>query len=101
MKICNKCKKEIAHDFFVGRQSQCPSCGVDLHCCLNCCFYDLGEYNDCLEVQAEKVLDKSRSNFCDFFKFKQTSKTTGAADLKTKDKLEELFKIKDVQISNN
>jgi len=59
MNICHKCKKEIAEDFFVGRQSQCPSCGTDLHCCLNCSFYELGAYNDCREPQAERVLDKS------------------------------------------
>jgi hypothetical protein len=92
MKICYKCKKEIADDFFVGRQAQCPSCGVDLHCCLNCSFYDIGTYNDCREPQAERVLDKIRSNFCDFFKFKQTGNSSSAAGLKTKDKLEELFK---------
>jgi hypothetical protein len=92
MNICHKCKNEIADDFFVGRQTQCPSCGADLHCCLNCSFYDLGAYNDCREPQAERVLDKDRSNFCDFFKFKQTGKSEGSAGLKTKDKLEELFK---------
>ena len=92
MNICYKCKKEIAEDFFVGRQSQCPNCGTDLHSCLNCSFYDTGAYNDCHEPQSEKVLDKTRSNFCDFFSFKQTAKAPGAADLKTKDKLEDLFK---------
>jgi len=92
MNICHKCKKEIAQDFFIGRQSQCASCGADLHCCLNCSFYDVGSYNDCREPQAERVLDKSRSNFCDFFTFKQTAKTTGAADSVTKDELEKLFK---------
>ena len=92
MNICPKCKKEITDDFFVGRQSQCPSCGVDLHCCLDCSFYDLGIYNDCREPQAERVLDKARSNFCDFFKFKQTGKYSGATDSGTKDKLEDLFK---------
>src|SRR5664280_2482556 len=66
MKLCQKCKKEIAPDNFIGRQAQCPSCGADLHCCLNCTFYDRGSYNNCLEPQAERVLDKSRSNFCDF-----------------------------------
>jgi hypothetical protein len=96
MKICNKCKKEIADDFFVGRQSQCPSCGVDLHCCLNCCFYDVGAYNYCREPQAERVLEKNRSNFCDFFKFIQPGNSSGTADSGTKDKLEELFKMKDV-----
>jgi hypothetical protein len=92
MNICHKCKKEIEEDFFVGRQSQCPSCGVDLHCCFNCSFYDLGAYNDCREPQSERVLDKTHSNFCDFFSFKQTSKTNDASDSRTKDKLEELFK---------
>jgi hypothetical protein len=92
MNICHKCKNEIAEDFFVGRQSQCPSCGVDLHCCLNCSFYDLGAYNDCREPQAERVLDKAHYNFFDFFKFKQSGKSSGAADSGTKDKLEDLFK---------
>jgi len=92
MNICHKCKKEIADDFFVGWQAQCPSCRADLHCCLNYSFYEAGAYNDCREPQAERVLDKARSNFCDFFKFKQTAKISGAADLKTNNKLESLFK---------
>ncbi len=92
MNICHKCEKEIAEDFFVGRQSQCPSCGSDLHCCLNCSFSELGAYNDCREPQAERVLDKTRSNFCDFFRFKQTQTMTGKAGFGTKDKLEDLFK---------
>jgi hypothetical protein len=92
MNICHKCKKEIAPDFFIGRQAQCPSCGADLHCCLNCSFYDVGSYNDCREPQAERVLDKTRSNFCDFFKFKQTTNSHGDANSGTKDKLEGLFK---------
>jgi hypothetical protein len=92
MKICHKCKTEVAEDFFIGRQTQCPFCGTDLHCCLNCSFYDTGSYNDCLEVQAERALEKSRSNFCDFFKFKQTANSSVTADLGTRSKLEGLFK---------
>jgi hypothetical protein len=92
MKVCHKCRIEIADDFFVGRQAQCPSCGADLHCCLNCSFYDEGSYNECHEPQAERVLEKSRSNFCDFFSFQQTTKTSGAAHSGAKDKLEALFK---------
>jgi len=92
MNICHKCKREIAEDFFIGRQTLCPSCEADLHCCLNCSFYEIGAYNDCREPQAERVLDKSRSNFCDFFSFKQTTKTPVAADSGSKDKLEALFK---------
>jgi hypothetical protein len=92
MNICHKCKKEIADDFFVGRQAQCPLCGADLHCCLNCSFYERGAYNDCHESQAERVLDKARSNFCDFFSFGQAGKSPGSAQISSKDKLENLFK---------
>lgn len=92
MKICHKCKNEIADDFFVGRQTQCPSCSADLHVCLNCSFYDAGAYNDCSESQAERVLDKTRSNFCDFFRFKQSGKSADAAGSNAKDSLEALFK---------
>jgi hypothetical protein len=92
MNICHKCNKEISQDFFIGRQAQCPSCGADLHCCLNCSFYEAGAYNDCYEPQAERVLDKNRSNFCDFFSFKQKAKTLGAANLGSKSNLEALFK---------
>lgn len=53
----------------VGRQETCPSCGADLHVCLNCTFYSPGAYNECREPQAERVVEKKRSNFCDFFSF--------------------------------
>lgn len=79
-------------DFFVGRQVQCPVCGADLHCCMNCSFYEVGIYNDCLETQAERVLDKIRSNFCDFFMFKEKGISSGTSDSNPKDKLEALFK---------
>ena len=92
MKVCHKCRKDIADDFFVGRQTLCPSCGADLHCCLNCSFYEVGAYNDCRESQAERVLDKTRSNFCDFFRFKETGISSVSADSNPTDKLEALFK---------
>lgn len=92
MMICQHCRKEIPADLFVGRQEQCPFCGTDLHSCLNCVFYEFGAYNDCREVQAERVIDKSRSNFCDFFRFRNESAGTGAGPVDPKNKLEALFK---------
>ena len=79
-------------DFFVGRQTQCPFCGADLHCCMNCSFYDHGAYNDCRELQAERVLDKVRSNFCDFFNLREQGKSSATPAINPKDKLEALFK---------
>ena len=92
MKICHLCQKEIPEDFPVGRQAQCPGCGTDLHCCLNCVFYERGAYNDCRENQAERVVDKNRSNFCDFFRFRDTKEKSQGLVSDPKAKLEALFK---------
>lgn len=53
----------------VGRRDACPSCGAELRSCRHCQFYEPGVYNDCREPQAERVLDKERANFCDYFAF--------------------------------
>lgn len=93
MKICQSCKKEIPADAFIGRREPCPFCGTDLHVCLNCVFYEPGVYNDCRESQAERVLDKGRSNFCDYFCFRDAKENAGAPAVNAKDKLAALFKI--------
>jgi len=93
MRVCHKCGKEINRDAAVGRRDTCPSCGSDLHVCRNCRFYDPGSYNDCREPQAERVVEKDRRNFCDYFTFADSGGGTvkeKAAD--PRGKLEELFK---------
>ena len=73
--FCFKCSKQLELDISkkVGRRDDCPSCGQDLHVCLNCKHYDRSVYNECHESQAERVLDKDRSNFCDYFSFNESS----------------------------
>jgi hypothetical protein len=92
MKKCQVCQKEIPGDLFIGRQTQCPLCHADLHCCVNCVYFERGAYNDCRERQAERVLDKSRSNFCDYFRFKDSALKTETTATASKDTLEALFK---------
>jgi hypothetical protein len=92
MKVCQHCQKEIPPDLFIGRQAQCPFCSADLHCCQNCLFHERSAYNDCREGQAERVLDKNRSNFCDFFIFRDSKENSGAPAANPEDKLEALFK---------
>ena len=92
MKLCAACHKEIPPDRLIGRQDQCPFCRADLHCCLNCSFFERGAYNDCREPQAERVLEKDRSNFCDYFRFKDTAVKSGESIESPKDRLENLFK---------
>jgi len=67
---CFKCNHtlEYAPMANIGRQEECPSCYQALHCCKMCHFYDLTAYNECKEPMANRVLDKEKANFCDFFK---------------------------------
>jgi hypothetical protein len=65
---CHACGRSAAFDSVVARGAECDGCGADLRVCLNCTFYDQSAYNDCGEPSAERVLDKDKSNFCDFFR---------------------------------
>jgi hypothetical protein len=70
MKKCHACTKALEIRIPVGRREICSFCGSDLHCCLNCAFHVTDAYNDCREPQAERVIEKSKSNFCGFFFFR-------------------------------
>ena len=94
MKRCSRCKKELTLENKVTRREACPFCGWDLHVCLNCRFYDPGAYNQCREPQAERVLDKERSNFCDYFLFRDESTVDPSGGPPIKEILANLFKKK-------
>ncbi|MCE5262661.1 MAG: hypothetical protein LLG97_03910 [Deltaproteobacteria bacterium] len=94
MRRCQACLKGLEIRTPVGRQECCPFCGSDLHCCLNCGFHEKGAYNECREPQAERVLEKGRSNFCDFFVFLDAGTGGGEKDsrVSAKARMESLFK---------
>lgn len=89
MANCFHCKKKL-DDSKPGRGDACPHCGSDVKVCLNCRFYERGAYNDCREPSAERVVNKDRANFCEFFEF--STGTEGAAVEDPLKKLRELFK---------
>ena len=93
---CIFCGEEIQIKGKVDRQDKCPRCNRDLRCCKQCKFYDLGAYNDCKEVSAERIIEKERTNFCDYFALRG-SKVEGGRVNRTKaakTALEALFKKK-------
>ncbi|MGE0614516.1 MAG: hypothetical protein AB7P04_02660 [Bacteriovoracia bacterium] len=64
--ICWNCSQSLtALDY--GRQDTCRKCGRDTRVCKNCEFYDKAYNNECRETQAERVVEKERGNFCDYF----------------------------------
>jgi DNA-directed RNA polymerase subunit RPC12/RpoP len=92
---CHKCGEEVQYETAnIGRREECPKCGSDLHVCKNCFHYDPKIYNECKEPQADRVLEKDKSNFCDYFRLTETSKNSDEADIKenTLKKLDDLFK---------
>lgn len=94
VKTCHACKKELSIGRSVGRKDACPSCGADLRCCLNCTFFDPAASKQCREPVADRVKDKSKSNFCDFFTFSEqaaSSRTQTASD-EARKILDDLFK---------
>jgi len=77
-----------------GRQDSCRKCGRDTHVCRNCEFHDRAFNNECKENQAERVVDKEKANFCDYF----VPKTGGGSGAASRDAIkaaaEALFKKK-------
>ncbi|MGO9603799.1 MAG: hypothetical protein ACLQAT_10455 [Candidatus Binataceae bacterium] len=91
---CFFCGREIDTRERVGFRDSCPKCDRPLHACRNCNFYDPAYNNQCRETQAERVVDKDRANFCEYF----TPATRRTAVPPAKDaavsKLESLFRKK-------
>ena len=64
---CFSCGKPIPVLGLIGRRDECPFCHSDVHVCKNCRHYDPQVYNECKEPQADRVQERDRANFCDYF----------------------------------
>lgn len=67
---CYNCSKELdfGAEFKVMRSDDCPHCGADMHVCKMCIHYDTIAYNECKEPMADRIVEKEKANFCDYFK---------------------------------
>ena len=65
---CSNCGNIEDYNDNVGFRDECSKCKSSLHICKNCAFYDRSSYNECKETQADRVLDKEKANYCDYFK---------------------------------
>jgi len=67
--VCWKCGASLAAlSLPLRRQDACKACGAELHACRLCEFYDTSVARSCREPVAEEVKDKTRANFCDYFR---------------------------------
>lgn len=88
---CYKCSK-VLDSASVGRRDTCPACDADVRVCYNCKFYDAKAYNECAEPSADRVVDKDKANFCDYFSAGANSKQGGKIENEALKKLNDLFK---------
>lgn len=63
---CNK-ELELSPGQKIHRSEECPFCYANLHSCKMCDFYDTSSYNECRETSADRIVEKEKANFCDFF----------------------------------
>lgn len=81
---CFKCSKPTPVLTTVGFRDECLHCSEDLHVCKNCEFYDETAYNECREPSADRVVEKERANFCEFFQPSSSSSGNSAKDARNK-----------------
>ncbi len=94
---CSFCHEALDIAGKVSRQDNCPHCNRDLRCCKQCKFFDPSAYNECREVVAERITDKERANYCDYFLLRGSKKKGSGSANRAKDAkraLEDLFKKK-------
>lgn len=70
--LCYNCKKSTGLDLNqnVSRHEECPHCYANMHCCKMCTYYDQSSYNECREPMANRILEKEKANFCDYYSIK-------------------------------
>ncbi len=66
---CHQCGASVETPEPLARDAECPACGRDLRCCLNCRHHDPAFHNQCRETEADPVEDRDRRNFCEYFSF--------------------------------
>ena len=78
----------------VGRTATCPKCSADIRTCRNCQHFNPNAYNECNESAAERVVEKERANFCDYFRLAGANVHHRAEQVKSDalKKLDDLFK---------
>lgn len=85
------CELDLPHGS-IPRTEECPRCRADVRVCYNCKHYDAASYNECSEPMAERVVDKDRRNFCEYFSPGAAQKKAADSKAEALKKLDALFK---------
>jgi hypothetical protein len=90
---CWHCGSELQSADY-GRENDCRTCEKPTRVCRNCRWYAPQRPNQCEEPMAERVMDKTRANFCDYFEPTVTPLDGGGATCEDslRQAAEDLFK---------
>ena len=66
---CYNCSTMLSEGFDF---KQCPKCGVALHCCKQCTFFEPSTRFQCTKPIPERIAYKDRANECTFFRARVT-----------------------------
>lgn len=90
---CWRCGVEVTDEPLpLSRTAECRQCRAELHVCRMCEFYDTGKAHACREPVAEPVSDKTRANFCGWFRPRPGLQATGdGAAEAVRQRLDDLF----------
>ena len=92
--MCYFCGNPVDKNEPLTRYSSCPTCGKDLHSCMNCKFYSETAHNKCVEPKAEFQRSRDKANFCDYFVFSERASGSGSGKARADAlrRLDDLFK---------
>ena len=62
----------------IGRSEECSKCYANVRCCKMCKLYDASAYNECREPSADRIVEKEKSNFCDYYQLGSGGKDNDA-----------------------
>ena len=70
--VCYACHKQLDIDptVKISKKEECDFCYASLYCCRMCEYYAPTAYNECREPNAERILEKEKANFCEYFVLK-------------------------------
>ncbi len=84
--LCWNCGRATGIEGKVTRVDQCTECMADLRCCRGCRHFDPHRRAQCKEPVEKPIVNKEKSNFCDFFQMRNVVKKPGGVSTQTESK---------------
>jgi hypothetical protein len=65
---CSECGERVTSPEDIIPGTSCKKCGMDLHCCRNCTWFDTSAEKECRQPVSMRIPKKRSNNDCSHFK---------------------------------